>query len=127
DEVRPSANGLAIFACAAANDFFEGVTLDVPIEEHALFVGPTPRISPLVRLAHRYRRYAAVILDSHAARIFVFGLGGIEATVEIESEKMRRTDAGGWSQARYQRHVEDRKSTRLNSSHLGISYAVFCL
>src|SRR5262245_60754376 len=24
-------------------------------------------------------------------------------------------------------HVEDRKSTRLNSSHLGISYAVFCL
>src|SRR5205814_7870673 len=24
-------------------------------------------------------------------------------------------------------YVEDRKSTRLNSSHLGISYAVFCL
>src|SRR5437899_10124632 len=24
-------------------------------------------------------------------------------------------------------HVQDRKSTRLNSSHLGISYAVFCL
>src|SRR5205814_5948426 len=26
-----------------------------------------------------------------------------------------------------QRENEDRKSTRLNSSHLGISYAVFCL
>src|SRR5262245_58569609 len=26
-----------------------------------------------------------------------------------------------------QHNVEDRKSTRLNSSHLGISYAVFCL
>src|SRR5437899_9342338 len=25
------------------------------------------------------------------------------------------------------KHYEDRKSTRLNSSHLGISYAVFCL
>src|SRR5437899_10208666 len=25
------------------------------------------------------------------------------------------------------RRAEDRKSTRLNSSHLGISYAVFCL
>src|SRR5205814_8964489 len=25
------------------------------------------------------------------------------------------------------RGIEDRKSTRLNSSHLGISYAVFCL
>src|SRR5438045_6629902 len=26
-----------------------------------------------------------------------------------------------------QSHSRDRKSTRLNSSHLGISYAVFCL
>src|SRR5207253_4050884 len=26
-----------------------------------------------------------------------------------------------------QRHPEDRKSTRLNSSHVAISYAVFCL
>src|SRR5437899_6077715 len=25
------------------------------------------------------------------------------------------------------RYLQDRKSTRLNSSHLGISYAVFCL
>src|SRR5690242_21571134 len=25
------------------------------------------------------------------------------------------------------RHVQDRKSTRLNSSHMSISYAVFCL
>src|ERR1035438_7510331 len=28
---------------------------------------------------------------------------------------------------RYTLAVSDRKSTRLNSSHLGISYAVFCL
>src|SRR5947199_10359481 len=32
---------------------------------------------------------------------------------------------GGWYGLR-ERHA-DRKSTRLNSSHLGISYAVFCL
>src|SRR5437899_4307905 len=30
-----------------------------------------------------------------------------------------------WVGGRYS--MEDRKSTRLNSSHLGISYAVFCL
>src|SRR5258705_5940766 len=28
---------------------------------------------------------------------------------------------------RFRRQCRDRKSTRLNSSHLGISYAVFCL
>src|SRR5690625_6427114 len=27
----------------------------------------------------------------------------------------------------YQKNIEDRKSTRLNSSHVAISYAVFCL
>src|ERR1039458_9162425 len=31
----------------------------------------------------------------------------------------------GWTRNR--RRCSDRKSTRLNSSHLGISYAVFCL
>src|SRR5262245_64934814 len=31
------------------------------------------------------------------------------------------------SDARGQKSLRDRKSTRLNSSHLGISYAVFCL
>src|SRR5258705_2949337 len=34
----------------------------------------------------------------------------------------RYAAAAGWD-----RSTRDRKSTRLNSSHLGISYAVFCL
>src|ERR1035438_9073815 len=42
-------------------------------------------------------------------------------------ERPRRSmisGAGVWANTR---PVRDRKSTRLNSSHLGISYAVFCL
>src|SRR5438045_7442215 len=31
------------------------------------------------------------------------------------------------ARGQYRRIYRDRKSTRLNSSHLGISYAVFCL
>src|SRR5262245_52234081 len=40
-----------------------------------------------------------------------------------------RTKDGPWQQALSNpaQRVGDRKSTRLNSSHLGISYAVFCL
>src|SRR2546426_6713380 len=41
--------------------------------------------------------------------------GGTERTVLVSVEEARR-----WT-------VGDRKSTRLNSSHLVISYAVFCL
>src|SRR3712207_7040038 len=32
-----------------------------------------------------------------------------------------------WRNALYHRYLLDRKSTRLNSSHANISYAVFCL
>src|SRR3712207_9429750 len=34
---------------------------------------------------------------------------------------------GGGQQIRQRVHAQDRKSTRLNSSHANISYAVFCL
>src|SRR5690625_6552012 len=35
--------------------------------------------------------------------------------------------AKDWLQERYTQLIRDRKSTRLNSSHVAISYAVFCL
>src|SRR3712207_7073007 len=40
------------------------------------------------------------------------------------ADGVRHVDRGG---AFVQRDLEDRKSTRLNSSHANISYAVFCL
>src|SRR5438309_4264186 len=39
----------------------------------------------------------------------------------------RRTGATSWELYRDGERPEDRKSTRLNSSHSSISYAVFCL
>src|SRR2546426_7300171 len=44
-----------------------------------------------------------------------------------QAQRHRASDAT--ARARHHRHllVQDRKSTRLNSSHLVISYAVFCL
>src|SRR4051812_49693666 len=51
--------------------------------------------------------------------------------MEIAGRPVQHTLAFGISQAgRYLRDTErqrDRKSTRLNSSHMSISYAVFCL
>src|SRR5687768_18355427 len=43
------------------------------------------------------------------------------------SEKVRNGDSGAVACDFYHRFPEDRKSTRLNSSHGYISYAVFCL
>src|SRR5262245_63325965 len=51
-----------------------------------------------------------------------FQLGLIQRDVgEIEQR------GGGRGARSVEEGVQDRKSTRLNSSHLGISYAVFCL
>src|SRR5262245_65024458 len=53
-------------------------------------------------------------------------------TTLFRSELRRHTDPGQYAEDVPHRRrppwvAEDRKSTRLNSSHLGISYAVFCL
>src|SRR3712207_8758937 len=49
--------------------------------------------------------------------------------VELGAERVvvQRVHGGGQAQVGEVLHREDRKSTRLNSSHANISYAVFCL
>src|SRR5258707_9555528 len=51
-----------------------------------------------------------------------FLAGAIEVT-QIRTDQR----AGGGHFSRFRQEIEDRKSTRLNSSHANISYAVFCL
>jgi peptide subunit release factor 1 (eRF1) len=105
-EVQPSANGVAIFACDAAN-LFETVQLEAPIAAHSLYIGDQPHLYPLARLQSQFPRYAAVLADTHRTRILVFAEGAVAADTAIEGVKTRRTTQGGWSQARYQRHVEN--------------------
>jgi peptide subunit release factor 1 (eRF1) len=107
DEVNRSANGLALFASSGSGEFFEAIQLDVPLDEHWLFVGSVPHLYPLAKLIDQYPRYASVLLDTNRARIFVFGLGSIERREQVTSAKTRRNSMGGWSQARYQRRAEN--------------------
>lgn len=102
-----SANGLAIFACSAADGFFETIPLEPPIREHRLFVTDRPHLYPLARLHDQYPRYAVALVDRQSARLFVIGLGEILVRNEITGSKINRTATGGWSQARYQRHVDN--------------------
>ena len=105
--VRRSANGLAIFACSAADEFFETVQLNGPVEKHWLFIGSVPHLYPLARINDQFPRYAALIVDTNAARLFVFSLGAKEAERQVTNVKTRKAAMGGWSQPRYQRHIEN--------------------
>lgn len=107
DTVPRSTNGLAIFACAASGDFFEAIQLNVPVEGHWLFIGSVPHLYPLARLNDQYPRYSALLVDTNSARLFVFSLGAVEGQQQVQNVKTRKTAMGGWSQARYQRHIEN--------------------
>jgi peptide subunit release factor 1 (eRF1) len=106
-DVNRSAKAVAIYACSGADNFFEAIQLDTPLDEHWLFIGAVPHLYPLARLVDQYPRYAAVVLDTNSARIFVFGLSTVERTAEVTNEKTRRGSVGGWSEARYQRRADN--------------------
>lgn len=113
ERLEPSASGLAIFACSG-DGFFDAVQLDTPIERRAVFVGPVPHLYPLVRLADHYPRYAAVMLERHHARIYVFGLDTTPREAAIAGPPPRHRAVGGWSQARFHRRAENLHLQRLD-------------
>ena len=49
-ELRPSANGLALFACAGANNFIGTVQLNAPLERHEIHVDRRPHFYTLSRV-----------------------------------------------------------------------------
>src|ERR1035438_5691957 len=92
---------------------------------YELLVGAVPFDSKALRSAG-YEEIRRIIREENppvpATRLLALGA----KAAEIAS--CRGTDAGGLrNEVRGDLEWIDRKSTRLNSSHLGISYAVFCL
>jgi peptide subunit release factor 1 (eRF1) len=81
--------------------------MNAPLKDHWLFIGPVPHLYPLARVSDQYPRYAALVVDTNSARLFVFSLGVAESQRDVKNVKTRKTSMGGWSQARYQRHAEN--------------------
>jgi peptide subunit release factor 1 (eRF1) len=107
DEVPETVQGLAIFACSAAEDWFEVGLFDAPFERNRLFISDRPHFYPLARMIDQYRRYAVVLADTNRAQIFVFAAGRAVEHEEVENVKTKHAKVGGWSQARYQRHEKN--------------------
>ena len=106
DELQPSTRGVALFACSGAG-LFEAIQLPLPFSENRLVVNDRPHLYPLARLDEAHPRYAALLVDTNSARIFVFGTGATIDSVDVQNPKTKHSKAGGCSQARFQRHVEN--------------------
>lgn len=108
DELQlPGPAAVAIFCCNGGAELFEAIPLDTPIDGHMLYVDEEPHLFPLARAAEQYATYAALVVNTNTARLFVCATGAVQHAETIENEKTQRVAVGGWSQARYQRHVDD--------------------
>src|SRR5690625_3409584 len=107
---------------AGGEAVFEAEMLDVPQRARTGDLPAETRVAALVREAHA--RYAASqdgtvadyipILGEADPRLFGLSLAEVDGTVHHAGD------------ADVAFSVQDRKSTRLNSSHVATSYAVFC-
>jgi len=101
-----SANGLALFASSAA-DLFEAMPLSAPVTEHRLYVSNRPHLYPLARIIDEYPRVAFLLANTNSARLLVVAANAIERVERVDGIKTKRHKVGGWSQSRYQRHIDN--------------------
>src|SRR5215203_4151139 len=107
DTEKPTSQGLALFSASGSPALFEAVPLEAPLGAHRLYIDSEPHVFPLERLADQYQSYAALLVNTNAARLYVFSAGAAEREMTVKNKKGKRVSAGGWSQARYQRRVEN--------------------
>lgn len=106
DDLDPSVEGVALFACSAKGIFMP-FEFQVPFEENMFFVFDRPHLYPLIRLISMNRKFAVAQTDTNSAHIYVFRRGEVVSREDIQNVKTNRTEVGGWSQMRFQRHVEN--------------------
>ncbi len=103
--VERNSNGLALFSCAKQKIFQAvGSPLSFPA---AFVVSDRPYLEPLQSKESETPNVLACLVDSRSARILELGADGAQPYTEIQSDVRQRHHKGGWSQMRFQRHVDD--------------------
>ena len=113
DVATNGTHGLAVYACGPA-DLLEIVRLPHPIESRAV-VDSHPCVEPLIRSGSD-DRWCVLLVNRKTARIFTGEPSGLEEVDRIEGDTHGQHDQGGWSQARYQRSVEQEKLNHLGEA-----------
>src|SRR5213078_1258943 len=95
----------ALFSSFGAG-LWEDVLVPRPVKDRAA-VAPHPYVMPLEALVETYESFCTVLVDREKARIFLARMGQIREERGVFDDVPGKHDQGGWSQARYQRHIED--------------------
>jgi peptide chain release factor subunit 1 len=99
------AKGLAIFSSAKAG-LWQVYPLPVAMPDRTV-INHSPYVLPMLKIVDESRRFCVVVSDTEKPRLFTVYLGEIVERTDIFDVVPGWHKKGGWSQARFQRHIED--------------------
>ena len=104
DFERGGAQGFAVF-CASLDNLWQPLPLSSPVRD-VVKVGSALYLAPLVSLVGRGEGALVVFVGRERGDLYRLRAGKLEELVEHFDETPGRHDQGGWSQARFQRHID---------------------
>ncbi len=110
---REGARGLAVF-CSSLDDIWHPLPLAEAVPDE-ITVGRSVYVAPLVPLVGRGDGAVVVVVGREQGRFYSLTAGRLEELTDLFDEQPRRHGQGGWSQARYQRHVDELAAEHLRS------------
>ena len=102
---RAGTQGLAVFA-AGLDAFWSVNALNEPVPDRVC-VGPDFYLRPLVPLLGRGEGAIVAVIDRERGLLFQLTNGRLEPLSDLSEEQPGRHDQGGWSQSRFQRHIDE--------------------
>lgn len=105
DFERAGAQGLAIFA-AGLDGFWSAIALSELVADRVC-VAPDFHLKPLVPLLGRGQGAIVALIDRERGLLYRLANGRLEPLSDLTEEQPARHDQGGWSQARFQRHIDE--------------------
>src|SRR3972149_3322821 len=109
---QPRGRSLVIFSSQPGN-IRELLRLDVLVPTFVT-VDRTANIGLLAQVLDEYPRFAVAVVQRDHAMLYITEQRLAEGLPEILSDVPGRHDQGGWSQARFQRHIEFHYGLHLN-------------
>jgi peptide chain release factor subunit 1 len=97
--------GLTLFGCSGMS-LWEDLTLSARAPER-IVIGERPYLLPAEVVLQGYEDVCVALVDREKARLFVSALDRIEEVSDVLDDVPGWHDQGGWSQARFQRHIKE--------------------
>jgi peptide chain release factor subunit 1 len=102
---RDGARGVAVY-CSGLDNYWRTLQLMDSVPDQ-IKVGRELYLTPLIPLVGRGEGALVAVVGREQGRLFRLRGGRLEDVADHFDEQPRRHDQGGWSQANYQRHIDN--------------------